>query len=667
VTLASDDPSAAAVTILPGATIKGGPVSFETQRELTVLPISAECYFKRPLTAIESRQLGPVVDGLRSVYRLPTAVRPYVTTPVFVDGAPEPGGFDVVSRTVDRCLWLALLAADKESVGPARLTLGGTTSAGAPRVLSVGVSPQIAVPALFEDIGPRARIPHIWELSGIDAGGEPRYFPLDTLTGADTTSGLTRRGVIRLVLPTIGEEDRIPGAVRRITAPSNDVRDKLDAGVGDRPPRLDDEKKAERLIAWLRLRPDGRSSELSLSWVGVNAVEIDGRQTVTGRLLGESDGTADQTLALPGRAVEPETLIIQVAEPDSGYLPWRPIDDLALAGRDDAVFLLDQEAGTIRFGDGVRGRMPPAQARIRAARVRAGGGRAQNLAAGSLTKIENPILLDPTPEPPKLKVIQSLPTDGGEDAETLEEAERRIPSLFRDRDRAVTEEDYRRVAADTPGVRMGRVEVLPRFKPQQRRSQVPGVVTVMTLPYRDGFAPPAPRPDRPFLEAVHAYLDPRRPLATELYVIGCDYVPLGVGAAVAVRDGFGRDAVLQAVRDTLRVYLWPLPPGGHENAGWRLGRAVSDRELEVAVARVPGVSEVRGISLFRRQEDEWQRIGTSGRNGCAPVSLALDPWQLPELLSVVALEGDEAPEDLSGVPNPFVDQGVAVPVVPEVC
>src|SRR5690606_31978932 len=143
------------------------------------------------------------------------------------------------------------------------------------------------------------------------------------------------------------------------------------------------------------------------------------------------------------------------------------------------------------------GRIPDAGRRVRVARLRSGGGRAGNLAPGSLAKIEGLRGPDGRPVSAKLKVTQSLPTEGGEDAETLAQAERRIPSLFRDRDRAVTEEDYRRIAADTPGVRMGRVAVMPRFKPQQRRPDVPGVVTVMTLPAREGHAAPAPRPDRP--------------------------------------------------------------------------------------------------------------------------------------------------------------------------
>ena len=62
----------------------------------------------------------------------------------------------------------------------------------------------------------------------------------------------------------------------------------------------------------------------------------------------------------------------------------------------------------------------------------------------------------------------------------------------------------------TLGVRLGRVEVLPRFTPQQRLLNVPGVVSVLVLPAQTGFTPPNPRPDRSLLEAVFAQLDAGR-------------------------------------------------------------------------------------------------------------------------------------------------------------
>ena len=89
-------------------------------------------------------------------------------------------------------------------------------------------------------------------------------------------------------------------------------------------------------------------------------------------------------------------------------------------------------------------------------------------------------------------MLQPLALGGGEDAETLAVAEKRIPALLRHRDRAVTEEDYRRLSFEAPSIDVGRVEVLPRFKPRDRRFNVPGVVSVMALPA----APLARRPIR---------------------------------------------------------------------------------------------------------------------------------------------------------------------------
>ena len=109
-----------------------------------------------------------------------------------------------------------------------------------------------------------------------------------------------------------------------------------------------------------------------------------------------------------------------------------------------------------------------------------------------------------------------------------------------------------------------------------------------------------------------------------------------------------------------------MAPGGFDGQGWTLGRAVRTRELEVEVSRVAGVDELRGLRLFQRQGDDWLALPESAPDGAQ--QLLLRPWQLPELLSVLVVEGESAPTDLSTLPNPFADQhAVAVPVVPELC
>lgn len=657
-------------TLPPRSAVKAA-LPVETLQETTVLPISGEAYIKRALGEAELARRADVLQGLARIHRLGSRpLAAYETTPVFADGQAQPDGIDVFGASADRALWIALLAPPAPSGQPqdavnaaVRAALGG--QGGQPALLSVGVVPAVRPAEPLVPVASAGPVPVLWELTTPGRNG----FDTDYLTlapASDTSGGLTHTGTLRLPLAAAG----------LIWAPPNDVGLNPRAGVGDVPPRLDDAERAARLIGWLRLRPRPGAGvgSLRLAWVGLNAVEVEQRRSLGGVVLGSSQGGPDQVIALPLGSVEADSLRIEVEEPGRGYQPWQRVDDLgaisadAQVARDAAVYELDAEAGTLRFGDGVRGRVPDTGMRVRLAQGRFGGGRAGNLPAGTLTRLDDPRQLDGSPVAP-VAVLQPLPLGGGDDVETLAQAERRIPALLRHRDRAVTEADYRQLALQTPGVEVGRVEVLPRFKPHDRRSGVPGVVSVMVLPDAALAPAPNPRADRPLIERVHAHLSARTPLATELYVIGCEYVPVGVAVAVSIRDGFGRDQVLLDVREALRRLLWPLVPGGFEQRGWPLGRAIRSRELAVAVARVEGVDEIGGLQIFLRRDNAWVAAPGSGRAGQgSDQEITLSPWQLPELLAVVVVEGDQPPASLRALPNPHASaDAVAVPVVPELC
>lgn len=699
----SEEP--AAFALRPPANFTG-PAPFEAREEFTVLPVTAIAYFKRP--AKESEASDAVLQALGSIHGV--TAKGYVTTPLFVEGRPALDGFDVVADTIDRALWLALFApkAPQPALQGAANQLVtaklGTSDTGGRQLLNIGFVPALAVADPLAPAAARARVPHVWEIAANTTGKTfdettrwtPEYVALDEVS--DTTSGLTRPGVVRLMLPRASI----------IHAPENDVRIDEAAGVGDHPPRLDDAELIKRLVGWIRLRPAppptalppetqfvtnqgaGTLQEsqrgqgaalrevenLRLVWAGVNAVEIVQLETRTNLVIGESTGAADQEFRLPLAGIERETLRLEVEE-ENGWVPWQRVDDLATldrdsaASRDAAAFELDAALGTIRFGDGIRGRIPALGRRVRAAVIRSGGGEIGNLPAGTLKAVTARTLTGKDAGA-HFVVAQPLALTGGAEAESLAEAEKRIPAHLRHRERAVTADDYRVLASETPGVSVGRVEMLPRFKPQQRHDEIPGVVTVMALPSRPIAPAPNPRADRPFLEAVYAWLDVRRPLGTELYVIGCEYIPVAVSVAVTVGESAAPETTLQAVKEALVRVLWPLPGGGFDRRGWPLGRALSNRELAVEVARVEGVSEIAGLNLFTKNivSGAWVAEGDS-RDG-REQNVALQRWQLPELLAVVAVADDTAsgapmsitPSSTNAASDP---NAVAVPVVPDLC
>ncbi len=177
----------------------------------------------------------------------------------------------------------------------------------------------------------------------------------------------------------------------------------------------------------------------------------------------------------------------------------------------------------------MQGMIPPAGRRIRARVMRAGGGAAGNVPAGTLSSIQAVDVSGKTVS--GLTVQQPTDATGGADSETLDQAEQRIPATLRHQERAVTATDYKDLVQEMPGNGVARVEVLPLFKPQTLDTNVPGVVSVMVIPPKGDFQPPCPRADRTLLENVYAYLNPKRPVAAEMYVIGTEYVDLGLSIA----------------------------------------------------------------------------------------------------------------------------------------
>jgi len=646
-----DDPLASTGVVLPMRSAIAKPVNFELLAELSVQPVTGRCYLKRRPDARESAGLADLVADLRQLYTAPGTPTAYITTPVFVDGAAEPAGRDFVHDSIDGCLWMALLAATPDAALVQKVTkmLGGGDD-NRRVALTLGLAPAITMPGTLEAISARAPIPCVWEICTGQGGGD-QYVPLEIL--ADGTGGLIRPGTTRVLLP--GADD--------FAVPTNDVLADINAGIGDRPPRIDDPATAGRIVAWLRLRPlpEARLTSFKLSWAGANAGMVEQMQTLGRQQIGRGTGSSGQSYPLGTNSVDPASLIIEVEE-EEGMRTWRQVPDVEAAGRGERVYSLDSEAGVIRFGSSVRGAVPAPGRAIQVVTMRAGGGSQGNIPPGALKGLAAPA------GAPKLKLNQPLPMTGGIDAERIEEAEARIPAMIRHGGRAVTKSDIKELALRTPGVPVARVEVLERFKPQQRRGDIPGVVSVMVVPQRAGTAKPCPRADRTMLESVYSWLDSRRPLATELYVIAPEYVPVGVTAAVELVDSNQRDAVLDRVSEVIRRHLWPLAPGGPDGQGWPLGRALDDRLIETAIARVPGVRSVAPVRLFQRS--------TRGRNW-VPVAedrtgrglITLSPWQLPELamlsVGVGSTSSTSLPPSAEGAGSGA--GGLAIPVVPELC
>jgi hypothetical protein len=661
---------------LPGVVVdlrsvaRAGALPFETQTEVRVLPVSVLAVCKAGVAApdeADAERYLALQDLLADIQFEPSE-DPVTYEPrvVDVDGKRPPINFD---DAVDNALWIAVLAAAEETPAELRARLV-TPSGGRPYLLNLGFVPDLAVPkpaelealeaklgrSFFACPGEGARDraePIEWQIStGRRIDGKPVYAPLKI--GWDGTRGLEDEGVVQLELPTKAE---LLGAF--------EVEPHL-VGARDFPPALDDEQE-QQLVCWIRaFRRDGAGFG-KIQWIGENAVDVIQHSRAKAVFLGTGDGQPSQEVTLIHTPVIPGSVVIDVEEP-SAWTQWTEVDSFHASSEDDRHFVVDHQTGQVRFGTGLQGRAPQYGERIRARTWLWGGGVEGNVAVGAISKI--------AASGAKLEVDNPLPAWGGAAAETIAEGLERIPGELRRRDRCVARDDFRELALQAPGTDLGRAEVLPRFHPPTRQSERAGMVSVVVWPRMDAEHPSAPLPDRRTLRRVCKWLDTRRLVTTELYVIPPRYRKIAVSVGISIKPGHPIDGVRRWTELILRQYLAPLPPYGPSGGGWPLGRRVIAGELEAAVLQLDGVEYIRNLRLAGwvaepsaddPEAGSWQEV-VANAIADPPVEAAVELRvdEVPELAEITVIEGPAlVPGDQ--IDPPIGKTPVPVPIEREEC
>lgn len=645
--------------VLPeGVALFAGQVQFQTLEGLEVLPVEGQVYYKATYEGDE--EVESLYEQLYASYTYDGADLAYYETRALP--APASGGeYPVVdlAQTSDGALWVALLARSAKVVDETREVI-------ARRTLTLGL-----LPALDE----RGVV--------LQPGGTPQAESRPALlfqVPRETTEEQLRQGIARyrtLDARPSGDLLSEPGTVQ-LTLPAAselilwDSLDPTEGGVGDLPPSLDDPALEQRLITWLRIRLPGvegedsatGSSQLSgkISWVGLNCAEVLQRVHVHSENVGTGTGEPDQRFTLVHTPVIEESVTLTI----NGEL-WTQVEDLTTApsevpveavrdapgsaaapvDREGArVFTVDRESGEVRFGDGQHGARPARRASIRAD-YKYGGGHQGNVGIGAINK--------GTALPAGVKVTNPLPTWGGDEPESVEQAETLIPRYLHHRDRLVTVQDYEDIVQRTPGVDLGRVEARPLFHPDAAAGvKIPGTVTVMVIPARDATGSDTPKPNRLFLDTICDYLDPRRVVTTELHVRGPRYKEIWVSAGIDVVPGESIAPVREAVKRAIRDFLSPLT-GGFEGEGWPLDKAVEALEIWAVATRVEGVAKVNEVLLSSEALGQTESVPFSG-------------LELPRLVALEVQAGDPLPLALlEGTAAAPAERVVPVPVVPPVC
>jgi hypothetical protein len=621
------------------STLKGGKETFTTIGELQPTCLSLKVLKKQTLSVDELADMGMTLQDLHEQFGLRKGETPQPFQPHRFEIGKE---LLSLNRSLDQSFYLACIAPKQleKSIGLLRDNLAGTR-------LSVAIAPSDDLEG--DTISEMESRKLEWELVAAGPDGGVRFLPLEVIS--DSSLGGRQVGVVRLRLPkNSGLFNDFAG-----TDPMFDGNRKL-------PPALDDDVEASRVALWIRLRcPDDR--ELTLGYLGLNGVDVVAQGLRQDSVIGIGTGLPDQVVALPDQHIDAASIDLQVEE-EGGWVSWQAVDFLAGQGPDAKVYRLNAESGYAYFGDGLEnGRRPARGARIRIAEYRYGGGESGNLPAGSIKEIDN--------GSPRFRLRHEWPLKGGRDAETVEQAEERIPQFLTHRNRAITETDFQVICRNNPVNPVARAEVIKGFLPgntlSAAREEVPGVISVFLLPPASVAIGNWPKPNKGLLKDLFNYLQNRILVGTELYLLSPQFIPIAVSVIIKVRDPQTEQQTLKAVQSAITNYLWPLPPGGATGKGWPMGEAVRVNEILTQAARVEGVLSVNGVSLFLQTSSGWRRLPETEE-------LDLTLYQLPELMGVraeVGTAGDtpqlpQAIGPLAGSPPESAD-GIAVPVIPDVC
>jgi hypothetical protein len=664
-------------TLSEGLEVRAGQVPFRTESGLDVLPIEAQAFYKGVVTVDQTVQ-----DRYHTLY-LSQLDSPTDNTPFKLyqtTAFPHPDGhpLDLGNDTIDGTLWIALLlrptidppgddvfADVRSALAGKTLTLGLVPSVpatdgrrlppGGPVATGSAARLQVQMPTLPKD----GLLPEQKSLRNAQYNTRTEVYPSDWPQVIDVT---------------------LPGAPDLALWANLDP---LEAGTRDFPPSLENTEQDTRTITWLRLKPTA-PLDGGLLWVGINATTVTQRAHVSGELLPAGTGEPDQSATLVRRPVLPGTVSVSVTAGSDPPETWQEIDDLGAAGPevpvDDArlppgatrtpnlisdVYTVDAEAGLVQFGDGLRGRRPPADAIIRADYDYCVGA-AGNVGAGAINGAAS--------LPAGLKVSNPFPSWGGADAEDAATGERQISRYLQNRDRLVNADDFETITLRTPGVAVGRVEVLAAFHPvlsPNLPGDAPGTVTVMAVPAIDPAPAQVPMPDA-FVDAIACWLDPRRLVTTEVFVRRPDYQDIWVSIGLDVAAGASSVTVRDAVKAALEATLSPLPPPGTDTTdgpelilqtaagrraprGWPLRKPVSKMDVMASALRVDDVEGVTGVLLAEGTGADTDSVDMTG-------------LQLPRLAGLSVTVGDPITlDDLRGQAPPVDNPFIPVPIVPEEC
>jgi len=422
----------------------------------------------------------------------------------------------------------------------------------------------------------------------------PSDFSWTELDVRDRTGGFTERGIVTLTFPEETTAFELFGRKRHW------IRVRTTQDEFERPETGDRSRGLSTTVADKSTRT---TRTPVLEQVQTNTRWAYNKRTIEDEVLGSAEGAHDQTFRCAHAplmtidvwvdeistlsATERQTLLedcpddVEQVFDDRGdlsefWVRWTAVDDFLDSKPSDRHYVVNETLGTITFGDGDSGAIPPSgQDNIRATYT-TGGGRDGNVDESTVSDLKSSIsLVDDVSNPE--------PADGGADVESMDALVSRSANRIKHRGKAVTPSDYEQVA-------LSAFRELSTVKCETTADGEEPQVTVIIVPETER---DKPVPSMALKHEVRDTLIECAPATVveaedmDIVVRGPGYAELSVQSTVRTPNVKSVSQLKQTIRRELDTYLHPLT--GKDGTGWSFGELPDPTSI---VDRLESLEEV---------------------------------------------------------------------------
>ena len=367
----------------------------------------------------------------------------------------------------------------------------------------------------------------------------------------DDTNSLTKDGIVSLEIPF----------------------DKVSAD--------DIHKTNNNSLRWISCTLKDGSFEIppKIKSIHLNSVLATQHHTTT-EIIEKSNGWPNQHFALSNRPIF-DVLQVHVStnhDDDSSeeMTEWKRVDDFDTSGPDDLQYIVDYDNGSIMFGNGFHGDIPPVDSKIMVSYTY---GTANDEYLDN-TKDSITLKISSDKKYSSIKNINAKLITKSSHGETIQEAMTRARKETQTPFKAVTGYDYEYIAKNTPGLRVARVFAIPD---EQNNEMV-----IVAVPYS---SLPNPLPSKGFLQTLSAHIEKHRPITTKTSVVSPNYIEISISANVTIDKRANEKTIKENILSALNSFLNPIGENEKEE-GWKIGRPVYRSELYAIIKEVKGVIHV---------------------------------------------------------------------------